>query len=61
MQMALDPVCGVAVNPHNAFWMIWYKGKPYYFCGEECQMVFDRQPEKYREKALEQRDKERIF
>jgi len=61
MQMALDPVCGTAVNPHNAFWMIWYKGKPYYFCGEECQMVFDRHPEKYREKALEQRDKERIF
>ena len=59
--MALDPVCGASVNPHNAFWMIWYKGTPYYFCGEECQMKFDRHPETYREKMLERREKERIF
>ena len=59
--MALDPVCGAPVNPHNAFWMIWYKGTPYYFCGEDCHMAFDRHPEKYRLKALERREKERIF
>jgi YHS domain-containing protein len=59
--MALDPVCGTPVNPHSAFWMIWYKGTPYYFCGEECQMAFDRKPEEYRERALERRESERIY
>ncbi len=59
--MAVDPVCGTAVNPHTAFWMIWYKGTPYYFCAEECHMAFDKDPEKYRELALERRESERIY
>ncbi|HTD82020.1 MAG TPA: YHS domain-containing protein [Thermoplasmata archaeon] len=59
--MALDPVCGTAVNPHTAVWMIWYKGTPYYFHAEECHMAFDLHPEKYREKALERREKEAIY
>ncbi len=56
--MAVDPVCGKPVNPHNAYWMIWYKGTPYYFCGEECQLKFDHKPEQYRQLALERRGKE---
>ncbi len=59
--MAVDPVCGMPVNPHTAFGMVWYKGTPYYFCGEECHMVFDKDPEKYRELALEKRESERIY
>ena len=59
--MAVDPVCGMALNPHTAFWMIWYKGTPYYFCTEECHMAFDKEPEKYRERALEKRESERIY
>ena len=59
--MAVDPVCGASVNPHNAFWMLWYKDTPYYFCGEDCHMKFDRRPEKFRKKMLERREKEAIF
>ena len=59
--MAVDPVCEKPVNPHNAYWMIWYKGTPYYFDTEACHMAFDLHPEKYREKALERREKERIY
>ena len=43
--MAIDPVCRDPVNPHTAFWMIWYKGTPYYFCSEDCHLKFDRSPE----------------
>lgn len=59
--MAVDPVCGRSVNPHTAFWMIWYRGTPYYFCGETCQTQFDRHPRRYREKALQRRESERIY
>ena len=59
--MAVDPVCGKPVNPHNAYWMIWYKGTPYYFCGEDCQLKFDHKPEHYRLLALDRRQKEAIY
>ena len=55
--MAVDPVCEQPVNPHNAFWMIWYKGTPYYFCSEKCQISFDRKPEQYRHLVLSRRQK----
>src|SRR3989475_13258053 len=59
--MAVDPVCGKPVNPHNAYWMIWHKGTPYYFCGEDCQLKFDHKPEHYRFRALDRREKESIY
>ena len=59
--MAVDPVCEKLTNPHNAYWMIWYKGTPYYFCCEACQLAFDRDPEMYREKTLERRAKEAVY
>jgi len=59
--MAVDPVCEKPVNPHNAFWMIWYKGTPYYFDTEECQLKFDHKPEHYRQLALDRRQKESIY
>jgi YHS domain-containing protein len=59
--MAVDPVCGTPVNPHTAYWMIWYKGTPYYFCGEDCQMKFDRKPEHYRQLVLERRQNEAVY
>jgi len=59
--MAVDPVCGKPVNPHNAYWMIWYKGTPYYFCGEDCQLKFDHKPEHYRLLALDRRQKESLY
>ena len=59
--MALDPVCEKPVNPHNAYWMIWYKGTPYYFDNEECQLKFDAKPEHYRLLALERREKQSVY
>ena len=59
--MAVDPVCEEPVNPHNAFWMIWYKGTPYYFCSEKCQLAFDRKPEHFRQIALGRRQKEAVY
>jgi YHS domain-containing protein len=59
--MAVDPVCEKPVNPHTAYWMIWYKGAPYYFCGEDCQMKFDRKPELYRLKALERHENQAVY
>jgi YHS domain-containing protein len=54
-------VCEKPINPHNAYWMIWYKGTPYYFCSEECQLAFDRKPEHFRELTLERRAKEAVY
>lgn len=59
--MAVDPVCRDPINPHTAFWMIWYKGTPYYFCSEDCHLKFDRSPEHYRLLALERREAERVY
>lgn len=59
--MAVDPVCGKEVLPHNAEWMIWYRDTPYYFCSEPCHVKFDRNPAKYRERALAQRESEAIY
>jgi YHS domain-containing protein len=59
--VAVDPVCEKAINPHNAYWMIWYKDTPYYFCSETCQLAFDRKPEEFRVKALERRGSEAVY
>ena len=59
--MAVDPVCEKPVNPHNAYWMIWYRGTPYYFCSEDCQLKFDRKPEHYRQLVLERVRKEAVY
>ncbi|TLZ67951.1 MAG: YHS domain-containing protein [Methanobacteriota archaeon] len=60
-QLAIDPVCEKPVNPHNAYWMIWYKGTPYYFDTEECQLKFDHKPEHYRLAALERHQKQAVY
>jgi YHS domain-containing protein len=59
--MALDPVCVKPVNPHNAYWMIWYRGTPYYFCSEECQLKFDHKPEEYRQLVLDRRQTKAVY
>ena len=60
-QLAIDPVCEKPVNPHNAYWMIWYKGTPYYFDSEDCQLKFDHKPEHYRLAALERHQKQAVY
>ena len=49
--MAIDPVCGMDVEPDKAAAKSTYGGKEYYFCAEMCKKKFDADPEKYLEKS----------
>ncbi len=43
---AVDPVCGMAVDPKTAEKAV-YKGKTYYFCARSERQEFEKNPEKY--------------
>ena len=45
--MAVDPVCGMTVDPAKAAGQFDYKGTTYYFCGKGCLAKFAADPEKY--------------
>ncbi len=45
--MAIDPVCGMTVEPATAAGQSDYKGKTYYFCSQHCVHAFRADPEKY--------------
>lgn len=45
--MAIDPVCGMEVDPAKAIHKTVYKGKIYYFCSSMCKKEFERDPENY--------------
>ena len=45
--MALDPVCGMTVDPETARVHSEYRGGTYYFCGGGCKTKFDTRPEQY--------------
>ena len=49
--MAMDPVCGMEVDPAQAEWSTEYKGKTYYFCASGCKRSFEKEPEKYLNKS----------
>ncbi len=44
---AVDPVCGMSVDPANAKGKAEYGGKSYYFCCPGCEAKFKADPEKY--------------
>ena len=44
---AIDPVCGMSVNPDQAEYRSFQKGETYYFCSAGCKETFDRDPGKY--------------
>ncbi len=44
---AIDPVCGMKVNPEKARFKSDYRGKTYLFCSQGCQTRFDRTPGEY--------------
>jgi Cu+-exporting ATPase len=44
---AIDPVCGMQVNPATAAGQTTYYGKAYYFCNLGCLHKFEANPEKY--------------
>jgi Cu+-exporting ATPase len=47
MTKAVDPVCGMPVNPENAAGTAEYDGETWYFCSPACQRRFEADPAKY--------------
>jgi Cu+-exporting ATPase len=45
--MAIDPVCGMEVDPVQAAGSVEYKGQTYYFCAPGCKRAFEKEPEEY--------------
>jgi P-type Cu+ transporter len=44
---AIDPVCGMTVDPHTTPHKHAYKGRTYYFCAASCRSKFAKEPERY--------------
>ncbi len=44
---AVDPVCGMSVDPQHAAGSSVYQGKTYHFCSKGCVAKFEADPEKY--------------
>jgi len=44
---AIDPVCGMKVNPATAEHRFSYKGEEYLFCSGRCRERFEAEPEKF--------------
>src|SRR5450631_1321569 len=44
---AIDPVCGMTVDPHTAKHQATHLGHPYYFCSAGCKTKFTADPQKY--------------
>ncbi|HET7193043.1 MAG TPA: heavy metal translocating P-type ATPase [Pseudolabrys sp.] len=44
---AIDPVCGMTVDPHTAKHRADYRGHAYYFCSAACRTKFIAEPQKY--------------
>lgn len=46
-EKAVDPVCGMEVDPNTAPAKLEYKGRTFYFCAPGCKALFEKDPEKY--------------
>jgi Cu+-exporting ATPase len=47
--MAVDPVCGMSVDPHGAQFKAEHQGRTYCFCAGGCRTKFIANPQKYLE------------
>ncbi len=47
---AMDPVCGMAVDPHTAKQKAIHQGRPYFFCCSGCKAKFEANPRHYLKK-----------
>lgn len=51
MAKHIDPVCKMDVDEENPpGGKAEYEGKTYYFCAPGCKVMFQRDPEKYKDK-----------
>jgi len=57
--MAVDPVCGMTVEPEHAAGQSVHAGGTYYFCGLHCKEAFDADPQKYVAQASQTEPPER--
>ncbi|MFH1490022.1 MAG: YHS domain-containing protein [Pseudomonadota bacterium] len=46
---AVDPVCGMDVEPGRTKLVSVHKGQSYWFCAEACRRAFEADPKKYLE------------
>jgi YHS domain-containing protein len=44
---AIDPVCGMTVEPKRTNLVSTYQGRDYWFCEEACRRAFEANPQKY--------------
>lgn len=42
-----DPVCGMTVDPEEAYSKVEHEGYVFYFCSRKCEEEFKKNPEKY--------------
>ncbi|HZQ08831.1 MAG TPA: YHS domain-containing protein [Anaerolineae bacterium] len=45
--MVKDPVCGMEIDPKDAYATREHAGKTFYFCSKSCVDQFDADPHKY--------------
>jgi Cu2+-exporting ATPase len=46
-QLVTDPVCGMKIEPENAYSELEYEGHAVYFCSQRCEEEFKKNPKKY--------------
>ncbi|HEX6186448.1 MAG TPA: heavy metal translocating P-type ATPase, partial [Pyrinomonadaceae bacterium] len=46
-ERAIDPVCGMTVNPETAAGSFEFEGKQYYFCSRHCVEKFRENPQRF--------------
>jgi YHS domain-containing protein len=44
---AVDPVCGMTVEPGKTKLVSVYRGESYWFCAEGCRRAFEKNPDQY--------------
>ncbi len=47
---AVDPICGMAVDPKTAKHQTTHQGQPYFFCCAGCKAKFEADPDRYLKK-----------
>jgi P-type Cu+ transporter len=56
--LAIDPVCGMRVDPSAAKHRFSYKGQDYFFCSARCHGRFEAEPEKFLQPKPQEKQQE---